>query len=91
VIRPDVVLFEEALPTSAIARLEEEVERGFDVVFSVGTSSLFPYIVAPVLELGERGAVTVEINPGETELSALVDHHLRAGAAAALGALAALA
>jgi NAD-dependent deacetylase len=87
VIRPDVVLFEEALPGAALARLEEEVERGFDLVFSVGTSSLFPYIAAPVLELGSRGAVTVEINPGETELSARVDHHLRAGAAAALGAL----
>ena len=88
IIRPAVVLFGEMLPTGAVHTLEQELSRGFDVVFSVGTSSLFPYIVAPVTILGQRGATTVEVNPGETEVSGAVTHRLQAGAAAAFSALA---
>ena len=89
VVRPDIVLFGEMLPPAAIRSLERQVATGFDVVFSVGTSSLFPYISAPVRVLGARGATTVEVNPGHTDLSAHVTHRLQMGAAAALGALAA--
>ena len=88
IIRPDVVLFGEMLPEDAIEAMQRELQRGFDVVLSVGTSSLFPYIVAPVWTLGARGAVTVEVNPGETDVSSIVDHRLRLGAADALSALA---
>ena len=88
VVRPDVVLFGEMLPPAAIARLEAELTRGFDLVVSVGTSSLFPYIAAPVFLTDQRGGATFEINPGTTEISHVVTHRIRAGAAAALGALA---
>ena len=88
VVRPDIVLFGEMLPGPAIAALERELVAGFDVVFSVGTSSLFPYITAPVRLLGERGATTVEVNPGRTEVSDQVTHRLQLGAADALGQLA---
>jgi NAD-dependent deacetylase len=87
IVRPDVVLFEEMLPLDKFEQFRREFDRGFDVVFSVGTSSLFPYIVEPVYRAREMGVPTVEINPGETEVSGLVDHRIRAGAAESLDAL----
>ncbi len=87
VVRPDVVLFEEMLPDRAVEQLRDELGRGFDVVFSVGTSSLFPYISQPVLMAAMRGIPTVEINPSETDVSPFVRHRVRARAAAALEAI----
>lgn len=84
VIRPSVVLFGEMLPTDVLARLDEELQRGFDVVFSVGTTSVFPYIAAPVHAASAAGRPTVEINPGHTDVSDRVDVHLRTSAATAL-------
>ncbi|QRN93430.1 NAD-dependent protein deacylase [Archangium violaceum] len=87
VLRPEVVLFEELLPPSKVALMERALFRGFDVVFSIGTSSLFPYINGPVLEAAARGLPTVEINPGRTQLSDVVDVRLEMGAVAAFEAL----
>ena len=87
VLRPDVVLFEEMLPPAKVALLRQEMARGFDVVFSIGTTSLFPYIAAPVLDAAERGKATVEINPGHTTLSSQVTVRLKIGAVAACEAL----
>lgn len=39
-----VVLFGEALPSAAIQHLYAELDQGFDLVFSIGTTSVFPYI-----------------------------------------------
>jgi len=86
-IRPDVVFFGEMLPEQKIERLYAEMEQGFDLVLSVGTTSVFPYISEPVLAARRAGVPTVEINPGETEISALVDCWLQMGAAEALAAL----
>lgn len=86
-IRPDAVLFGEMLPFQALDRLAEETANGFDVVMSIGTTSVFPYIVEPVLVARERGATTVEINPSETEISATVDFRLPDRAATVLEAL----
>jgi NAD-dependent deacetylase len=79
--------FEELLPHEKSALLDHEVRRGFDVVFSIGTSSLFPYITAPVLMASARGGATVEINPGRTPLSDAVNVRLAMGAVAACEAL----
>ncbi|WP_338022063.1 Sir2 family NAD-dependent protein deacetylase [Archangium gephyra] len=87
VVRPEVVLFEELLPPEKVAVMEREFAQGFDLVFSIGTSSLFPYITAPVVEAVERQRPTVEINPGQTQLSRVVDVHLQVGAVAACEAL----
>lgn len=76
ILRPPVVLFEEMLPQAAIGTLYAELRQGFDVVLSVGTSSSFPYIVEPVRRTRERGGLTVEINPGLTDLSGAVDIRL---------------
>lgn len=87
VMRPDVVLFGEGLPANAIERLESVLERGVDAVVSIGTTSVFPYIAGPVVWAWEVGVPTVEINPGDTEVSGIVDHRLRLGAAEAMTAL----
>lgn len=83
-LRPEVVLFGEALPEGAIRRLVEILREGVDLVFSIGTTSVFPYIAEPVLWAREHGVPTVEINPGETRVSGFVDYRLRMGAADAM-------
>ncbi len=88
VARPDVVLFGEMLPMDKVLTLHREQDKGFDIVFSVGTSSLFPYIIEPVVRALDEGRATVEINPGETDLSRDVAYRIRCGAAEALGRLA---
>lgn len=86
-VRPDVVLFGEPLPAEPFTRLENELAAGFDVVFSVGTTALFPYIARPILLAKSEGRPTVEINPGDTDLSDLVDFRIKSSARAALRAL----
>lgn len=88
IIRPDVVLFGEMLPTGKIERLYREVEIGFDVVLSIGTTSVFPYIAQPVFAVRRTGGVAIEINPGTTEVSPFVSIRIAAGAAATLEAIA---
>jgi len=87
VVRPAVVLFDEFLPEGAATRLHDELARGFDVVISVGTSSGFPYIAAPVVLQVQEGRPAVEINPGETDVSAVVTHRLAGRAAHVLDEL----
>lgn len=87
VVRPAVVLFGEPLPPEPFARLEDELAKGFDVVFSIGTSALFPYIARPVLLAKADGKPTVEINPARTELSDIVDFRVKATARTALRTL----
>jgi NAD-dependent deacetylase len=83
-LRPAVVLFGEALPRDAVDRLVAVLETGVDLVFSIGTTSVFPYIAEPVADAIRRGVPTVEVNPGTSMVSELVDYRLRLGAAAAL-------
>jgi NAD-dependent deacetylase len=86
-VRPDVVLFDEELPLEKLVLLEREIVRGFDLIVSVGTSSVFPYISGPVLRARSSGIPTVEINPGRSEVSDVVDLQVAAGATLALGTL----
>ncbi|MDR0717270.1 MAG: NAD-dependent deacylase [Azoarcus sp.] len=86
-LRPDVVLFGEMLPQPALAQLARVMEEGPDVVVSIGTTSVFPYIAHPIWWARQNGVVAVEINPGDTEVSAIVSHRLKMGAAQALTAL----
>ena len=86
-LRPDVVLFGDLLPQKKLARLISELETGFDLVFSIGTSSLFPYIAEPIRMAARQGGFSVEINPGESGVSELVDLRIQSGAALAMGAI----
>ncbi len=86
-IRPKVVLFEEELPYDKLSRLWFELGAGFDLIFSIGTSSMFEYIVEPVRVGRKMGTTTVEINPETTTISSEVDIKISAGAAAVLDAI----
>ena len=67
--------------------LQRQLQQGFDLVFSIGTTSVFPYIAQPVFDAKMWGAKSIEINPGETEVSEYVDSKLAMGAVAALNAI----
>lgn len=86
-LRPDVVLFGETLPGPAVDLLRRELRRGFDLIFTVGTTSVFPYISQPVLAARQAGIPTVEINPGSTAVSDRVGLRLIGGAASVLDAI----
>ena len=86
-VRPRVVLFGEALPSAAIQHLYAELDQGFDLVFSIGTTSVFPYIAGPVARVSQSGFPTVEINPGDTHVTGLVSYKLAAGAVVSLQAI----
>jgi NAD-dependent deacetylase len=87
VLRPKVVLFGEVLPEDELDRFIEAFQEGFDIVFTIGTSSIFPYIVQPVVLAAASGIPTVEINPAQTQLSQIVDYYLPLGAAEAMAGI----
>jgi len=70
-LRPPVVLFEEALPVTELQRLQEAVEEGFDLVIAVGTTAAFGYIQAPIGQTLAQGGDLIEINPDRSSLSGL--------------------
>jgi len=72
-IRPDVVLFGEMLAFDKYQMLTDQLQRGFDIYFWIGTTGVFPYIQAPLSDAKYLGKPTVEINPDETLLSDEVD------------------
>ena len=86
-VRPNVVLFDEMLPEEELNTLGRELETGFGLVMIIGTSAVFPYIKAPIHGAKQRGNPTVEINPGETGLSHIVDYRIATGAKDALEAI----
>ena len=81
------VLFGEMLPSNKVDDMFGELERGFDAYSSVGTTSVFPYIAGPVHDAARLGRLTVEINPGPTEVTDVVDVKFACGAARALSAI----
>ncbi|GAB3682778.1 SIR2 family NAD-dependent protein deacylase [Salinisphaera aquimarina] len=88
-VRPEVVLFGEMLPSRAVSRYERALADGFDLVMVIGTSAVFPYIAAPVREAWRGGWATVEINPQATEISRFCHVALRHNAADTLSQLSA--
>ena len=83
-LRPAVVLFGEMLPEDKVAELFEELEIGFDLIFTIGTTSVFPYIAEPVRLACRQGLPTVEINPGQSAVSRAVSIRLPLRAAPTL-------
>ena len=85
-VRPGVVWFGELLPLDAWERAVALVETA-DLVVVVGTSGIVhPAAGLPVLARG-AGAVVVEVNPRETDVSDVAHHVWRETAAGALPAL----
>ncbi|MCE5268024.1 MAG: NAD-dependent protein deacylase [Planctomycetaceae bacterium] len=87
IVRPRVVLFGETLPSETVERFYGELDAGFDAVFSIGTTSVFPYIAGPVEVAHRCGWATIEINPTPTRVSHLVDIKLSMRAAEAMDAI----
>ena len=83
-LRPDMVLFGETLDPDTEELYQGELNKNFDLVFSIGTSSQFPYIQRPVRESASKGRLTVEINPANTAVSDVVDICMRKSADDAL-------
>jgi len=86
-VRPNVVLFGEVLPAAGMQAYEAELARGFDVMLAIGTSAGFPYIQEPLRLARQQGAITVEINPDTTSLSAEVSLKIALPAVEALEAI----
>src|SRR5262245_27275172 len=84
ILRPDVVLFGEQLPEDRVRQMKNQLREGFDIVFSIGTTSVFPYISFPVELAVQREKPSVEINPDTTRVSGLVTYRLALGASVAL-------
>jgi NAD-dependent deacetylase len=77
VLRPDMPLFGEALPADPFTRLQAELDIGFDIVFAIGISTMFPYLARPLLLAKQEGIPTVEITQAQTDVSEVVDFAFR--------------
>lgn len=86
-LRPTVVLFGEMLPVREVSRYERALADGFDLVVTIGTSAVFPYIAEPVREAWRGGWPTIEINPQESDISRFSHVRIRANAAETLTAI----
>ena len=75
-LRPDVVLFGEALPAEALGAASEAA-RSCDVFLSVGTSGLVYPAASLPYEALDGGAAVIEVNPDPTPLSAHADLAVR--------------
>jgi NAD-dependent deacetylase len=85
--RPDVVLFGENLPDQKVDWLTRELGVGFDLVISVGTSGIFPYIRLPMVRAQLAGWPSVDINPQHNPMTSHAELHLPLRAATACEAL----
>lgn len=61
IIRPDVVFFGEMLPQEELQLLRTELAKGFDLYFSVGTTSTFPYIQAPIIQASQKKSLLLKL------------------------------
>lgn len=84
IVRPNVVLFGEFLPAAVVQALDRLSTKEFDVVFSIGTTAVFPYISELIATARRRGKPTVEINPARTMISGDVRYRIPLGAAEAM-------
>ncbi len=85
-VRPDLVMFGEALDEAVFAEAEIS-SLNADVFFCVGTS----FTVQPAARLPlwakSAGALVVEVNPHPTPFSSAADYSIRSGASQFFGAL----
>lgn len=80
-MRPGVVWFGEQLDSRKIDIVEQFLGRGScDLVFVIGTTALFGYIVDWATRAGGK---LIEINPEETPLSKFTTQHVAEPAAIA--------
>ncbi len=82
-LRPAVVWYNEALPQHELSRAMQ-IGSQSDVMLVVGTSGVvYPAAHVPIIAK-QAGAITVEINPNPSQLTAVMDHYLPAPSGEAL-------
>lgn len=77
--RPNVVWFGEAL-NEMLFEVAEESCKSAEIFFAVGTSGVVQPAAGLALLAGNSGAMTVEVNPGETPFSQFADHSIKESA-----------
>ena len=83
ILKSDTVAFGEPIPPDVLGRCFEEAELA-DCMLVAGTSAtVYPAAQFPIT-IQERGGELVEVNPYETELTALCEHTLRGTASEVL-------
>ncbi len=86
VMKNDTVMFGEPIPEDALRRCYQQAVMA-DVFLVVGTSAVvYPAAEFPLVAK-QRGALLIEINPEETDLSEVADIVIRAPAGVALPAI----
>lgn len=85
-LRPDVVWFDEMLPREALQGAIAAA-RSCDVFLCIGTSTLVQPAASLPFLARENGATVIEVNPGETTLSASAQIVLRGTAGETLPSL----
>lgn len=75
-IRPEVVFFGEMLLEDKMEIYFDQLNKGFDLYVWVGTSCVFPYIQQPIWDAKKKNRSSLEINPGRSEISDMVDVYL---------------
>ena len=73
-------LFGEMLQQESVWNLNQEFALGFDLVLSIQYHECFPVYPGPIFRALEWGALSVEVNPSETEVSAHVHERFEAPA-----------
>jgi len=84
ILRPNVVLFGEFLPPAVMEALSDVSRQSHDIIFSIGTTAVFPYIREPIIRAQGADIPAVEINPTSTSMSNRFRYCLRTGAAEAM-------
>lgn len=75
-VRPDVVWFGESLPRRALDRAFQLASQ-CDAMLVIGTSGFVQPAAALPVQASQNGALVVEVNPVQTELSRIADVCLR--------------
>jgi len=84
-MRPGVVWFGEQLDSRKVEIVENFLRRGScDLVFVVGTTAVFGYIIDWAVQAAGRKGQFIEVNPEETPLSQFATRLVREPAAVAL-------
>jgi len=75
-VRPDVVWFGESLPRRALDRAFQLASQ-CDAMLAVGTSGVTQPAASLPVQAHQNGALVIDINPDETEISRNADIHLK--------------
>ncbi|HEY4055533.1 MAG TPA: Sir2 family NAD-dependent protein deacetylase [Kofleriaceae bacterium] len=77
VMRPTLAFYGEALSEEPFARLQEELDQGFDIVIAIGIVQMYPYLARPIILARAENSPTVEIGELNSDVSEFVDFRFK--------------